>query len=168
LTERVLLGAVVAAHGIKGEVRVKTFTLAPESLGAYGPLTTGSGRTLSIASIRPMKQSEMIVAFAGVADRNQAESLKGEGLYVARAQLPELEAGEFYQADLIGLKVEDSGGKDIGVVRAIHNFGAGDLIEIERVGGESEFIPLSDESVTRVDIAGGRIVIVNLSEAEEG
>lgn len=150
---------VTAAHGLKGEVKVKTFTSSPESLGAYGPLTTEDGRRLEIAGLRAVKADEMIVRFAGVSDRNAAETLKGQSLYVPRGALPESEEGAFYHADLIGLRAEDAAGKFLGTVRAVHNFGAGDMLEIEFAGGETEFIALTDANVPAVDIAGGRIVI---------
>ena len=92
---RVLLGAVIAAHGTKGEVRVKTFTLAPDALGAYGPLTTDDGRALSIATLRTGKPGEAIVRFDGVADRNAAEALRGRQLSVPRTALPAPDADEF-------------------------------------------------------------------------
>jgi 16S rRNA processing protein RimM len=153
------LGAVAGAHGIKGEVKVKIFTETPEGLGAYGPLTTESGRTLTIASLRGSKPGEAIVRFENVPDRNAAEGLRGEGLYVPRAALPEPEADEFYLADLIGLRAEDSAGNHFGVVSAVHNFGAGPVLEIALADGGSEFVPFADATVPIVDIAGGRIVV---------
>jgi 16S rRNA processing protein RimM len=158
LKERVLLGAVAAAHGISGEVRVKTFTASPENLGAYGPVLTEDGRTLAIVNLRASKGDEAIVRFAGVEDRNTAERLKGQRLYVPRAALPEPEKGEFYSTDLIGLRVEDRDGKHLGAVIGVHNFGAGDVVEIERAGGEREFVPFTDRFVPVVDIAASRIV----------
>jgi 16S rRNA processing protein RimM len=150
---------VVAAHGIKGEVKVKSFTATPEGLGAYGPVTTEGGRQLEIAALRPGKGDDAVVRFAGISDRNTAESLKWQWLYVPRAALPAPVANEFYHADLIGLRAEDASGKPLGTVRALHNFGAGDLIEIEFPNGETEFLPFTDANVPAVDIAGGRIVI---------
>ena len=160
MNERVLLGAVIAAHGIKGEVKVKTFTEAPENLDAYGALTTDDGRRLEVASLRPTKGDEAVARFKGIADRNAAESLKGQALYVPRDALPEPEPGEFYLADLIGLKAEDEGGAALGTVKAVHNFGAGDVIEIVRANGASEYVPFTDNAVPTVDVAGGRVVIV--------
>jgi 16S rRNA processing protein RimM len=160
LRERVLLGAVIAAHGIKGEVKVKTFTEAPENLDAYGALTTDDGRRLEVASLRPTKGDEALAQFAGISDRNAAESLKGQGLYVPRAALPEPEPGEFYLTDLIDLNAEAEDGAVLGRVKAVHNFGAGDVIEIARADGGSEYVPFTDEAVPAVDVAGGRVVIV--------
>ena len=158
MEKRVLLAAVAAAHGISGEVKVKTFTAAPENLSAYGAVSTGDGRELTIVSLRASKNGEAIVRFEGVADRNAAERLKGQQLFVSRTSLPEPEKGEFYQADLIGLKVEDAGGAHLGTVSRIHNFGAGDMIEIALLNGASELVPFTDAFVPVVDIAGGRMV----------
>jgi len=143
LAERVLLGAVIGAHGIKGEVRVKTFTLTPDALGAYGPLTTDDGRRLLIGALRAGKPGEAVVRFDGVADRNAAEALKGRQLFVPREALPAPEEDEFYHADLVGLAVEDTSNTALGRVRALHNFGAGDVMEIETPSGATEFVPFS-------------------------
>ena len=143
MAERVLLGAVIGAHGIKGEVRVKTFTLTPDALGAYGPLTTDDGRRLLIGALRAAKPGEAVVRFEGVADRNGAEALKGRQLFVPREALPAPEPDEFYHADLIGLAVEDTSNTALGRVRALHNFGAGDVMEIETPSGATEFVPFS-------------------------
>jgi 16S rRNA processing protein RimM len=161
------LGVVVAAHGIKGEVKVKTFTENPERLGAYGPLTTEAGRVLEVAALRPGKAGEAVVRFDGIADRNAAERLKGQSLFVPRSALPPPEEGEFYLADLIGLRAEDSTGKALGTVKSVHNFGAGDVLEIEFTGGATEFVAFTDANVPDVDIAGGRVVIVPPSYAED-
>jgi 16S rRNA processing protein RimM len=156
---RVLLGAVMSAHGIKGEVKVKTFTEHADGLAAYGPVLTEDGRRFEIAALRATKADEAVVRFAGVADRNAAETLKGQRLYVPRAALPEPEAGAFYHADLVGLRAEDASGNVLGTVSAVHNFGAGDMLEIERTDGEAELVPFTDANVPIVDIAAGRIVI---------
>jgi 16S rRNA processing protein RimM len=158
LAERVLLGAVIGAHGIKGEVRVKTFTADPDALGAYGPLTTDDGRRLQVGALRVGKPGEAVVRFEGVADRNGAEALKGRQLFVPREALPAPEEGEFYHADLIGLAVEDSSNTALGRVRAMHNFGAGDVMEIETPSGEIEFIPFNASVVVKVELPN-RIVI---------
>ena len=165
---RILLGVVAAAHGIKGEVKVKTFTQSPEGLRAYGPVSTEDGRQLEIAALRPFKPDEVIVRFAGIADRSTAESLKGRSLYVLRAALPATEAGEFYYGDLIGLRAEDPSGNPLGTVRGVHNFGAGDVVEIEFADGTTEFIAFNDANVPAVDIAAGRIVIEVPPDVEEG
>jgi len=162
----ILLGVVTAAHGIKGEVKVKTFTQSPKGLGDYGPVSTEDGRQLEIAALRPSKPDEAIVRFAEIADRSAAESLKGRSLYVPRAALPDTDAGEFYYADLIGLKAEDRSGNPLGKVCGVHNFGAGDVVEIEFADGTTEIIAFNDDSVPVVDIAAGRIVIALAPDAE--
>ncbi len=159
MNERVPLGAVIAAHGIKGEVRVKTFTSRPEAISAYGPLSTEAGRELVIKTLKPSKGDEVIVRFEGITARDEAEKLKGQQLFVARASLPEPEAGEFYHADLIGLKVEDREGNLLGKIAALHNFGAGDVIELEFLNGKMEFVPFAADVVLEIDIANRRMVI---------
>ncbi|HYM18686.1 MAG TPA: ribosome maturation factor RimM [Micropepsaceae bacterium] len=154
-----LLGAVLGAHGIKGEVKVKTFTLKPENLGLYGPLTTRSGRRLKVLSVRATQTDQAVVAFDGIGDRNAAEALISEELFVARAAFPAPEPGEFYEADLLSLKAEDRTGKPLGKVRALHNFGAGDVLEIELLGGNTEFVPFHGDAVHAVDLKAGRIVV---------
>ena len=153
------MGAVVAAHGIKGEVRIKTFTASPDALMAYGPLATGGGRVLRITSLKSGKGDEAIVRFEGIADRTAAERLKGEQLSVSRDALPEPDAGEFYHADLVGLRVEDASGKALGNVKAVHNFGAGDIIEVAGANGATELVPFNTLTIREIDVANGRIVI---------
>jgi 16S rRNA processing protein RimM len=152
------LGAVIGAHGTKGEVRVKTFTLEPHALGAYGPLTTDDGRSLSVAHLRTGKPGEAVVRFDGIADRNAAEALRGRQLSVPRSALPAPDADEFYHADLIGLAVEDRERVSLGRLRALHNFGAGDVMEIETPQGAIEFIPFNSTVVLKVELPD-RIVI---------
>jgi 16S rRNA processing protein RimM len=164
---RVLVGVIAAAHGIKGEVKVKAFTATPGGLGTYGPVQTEDGRQLEIAALRAFKPDEVIVAFAGISDRNMAESLRGQRLYVPRAVLPEPATGEFYHADLVGLRAQDGSGKAIGTVRGVHNFGAGDVLEIEFSGGAMEFIAFTDANVPVVDVAAGYIVIEPPRYAED-
>ena len=137
---------------------MKTFTSAPENLGAYGALTTEDGRSLIVARLRAGKGDEAIVRFEGVKDRNAAETLKGQRLYVPRDALPAPDKGEYYQADLVGLRVEDVKGAQLGTVAGVHNFGAGDVIEIKTFSGEREYLPFNNAAVPVVDIEGGRIV----------
>jgi 16S rRNA processing protein RimM len=153
-----LVGTILGAHGLKGEVKVKTFTQSPEGIGRYGPLFAEDGRSFAITGIRPFKGDSVALRFKGVDDRTSAEALKGVRLYIPRTALPEPQAGEFYHADLLGLRAEDTSGKTLGIVRGVHNFGAGDVIEIEDAGGASIMIPFTREAVTVVDVAGGRIV----------
>jgi 16S rRNA processing protein RimM len=147
-------------------VKVKTFTEMPEKLGAYGPLRTRDGRTFLVAGVRPAKDAA-IVQFEGIGSRDAAESLKGAELFVPRNALPSAEAHEFYHADLVGLRAEDTEGRSIGKVIAVHNFGAGDVIEIEREdGGGTVLMPFTREIVPSIDIAENRIVIAAPEEVE--
>lgn len=163
----VLLGAVIGAQGLKGEVKVKTFTQSPERLGAYGPLHTKDGKRFRVLSVREAKDAA-VVALDGVNDRNAAEALKGAELFVPRSALPKEEADEFYHADLVGLRAEDTEGRAMGTIRAVHNFGAGDVLEIVRDDGDEVFLPFTREVAQEIDIEGGRIVIAAPEEIEAG
>jgi 16S rRNA processing protein RimM len=155
----ILLGVVIGAQGLKGGVKVKTFTETPENLSAYGPLHTRDNNKLKIADLREAN-GIAIVQFEGVDTREAAESLKGTELYVARATLPQTPAQEFYHADLLGMRAEDTEGRHIGKVIAIHNFGAGDVIEIARDDdGGTVLMPFTREIVPTIDAGEGRIVI---------
>ena len=168
MSRGILLGAIIGAQGLKGEVKVKTFTQTPESLGAYGPLHGEDGRIYKVASARAMKSDVAIVRFDGVADRNAAEALKGVQLFVHRDQLPATDIEEFYHADLIGLSAQDEEGRLIGTVRGIHNFGAGDVIDIERADGGNLLLPFNREFVPAVEIRNARVVIAVPEEVEAG
>ena len=163
---RVCLGQLGAAHGIRGEVRLHSFTSDPAAIANYGPLETEDGRVFEITSLRPAKD-HFVATLAGIGDRNAAERLANIKLYVPRDRLPAPEqADEFYHADLIGLAVVDRAGEKLGTVIAIHNFGAGDLIEVRPdAGGNTELVPFDETHVPAVDVAAGRIVVA-LSKAE--
>jgi 16S rRNA processing protein RimM len=164
----ILLGVVIGAQGLSGEVKVKTFTAAIENLRGYGPLYAQGGREFIVASARHAKADIAVVRFKGVDDRNAAEALKGTELRVARDALPPTEDDEFYHADLVGLRAEDAEGRALGTVKGIHNFGAGDVIEIERADGGDIFLPFTRETVPTVDLKSSRIVIaVQEDEAAE-
>ncbi len=164
----ILLGVVIGAHGLSGEVKMKTFTETPDRLGAYGPLFAKDGRAFAVASVRITASDGAVVRFKGVGDRTSAEALKGLELFVARAALPRTEAEEFYHADLAGLRVEDEEGRLIGHVRAIHNFGAGDVLDIEKPDGSEALLPFTREFAPLVDVRAGRIVIAVPEEVEAG
>ena len=133
---RVCLGQIGAAHGVRGEVRLRSFTAEPAAIANYGPLEAEDGRVFEIETLRPAKspdQHHFVARLAGIADRSAAERLANIKLYVPRERLPAPEEpDEFYHADLIGLAVVDSAGQRLGSVVGIHNFGAGDLIEVRR------------------------------------
>ena len=154
MSERqVNLAAVAGAHGIRGEVRLKLFSESLESLKHHQRLFAGE-RPLTLAAIRPGNDGA-VAKFDGIDDRNAAEALRGLLLSVPRSELPPLEAGEYYHADLIGLPCEDKEGAPIGTVVAVENFGAGDLLEIERQNGKRALIPFRDGIA---DLEGDRIV----------
>ena len=163
----VLLGVVIGAQGLKGEVKVKAFTQSPEKLAAYGPLHTKDGKSFRANFVRKTKDGA-VIALEGVNDRNAAEALKGAELYVPRSALPKEDADEFYHADLIGLRAEDTEGRAMGTVRALHNFGAGDVIELVRDDGDEVFLPFTREVAQEIDIESGRIVIAAPEEVEAG
>jgi len=166
MARNILLGAVIGAHGLKGEVKVKTFTHSPEKLGAYGPLSTKDGRALTVAQLRAAKPDEAVVRFAEIADRNAAEALKGTELFVPREALPAAEADEFYHADLVGLRAEDEEGRVLGTVSGVHNFGAGDVIEIVRADGDTVMLPFTREVVPVIEIEAGRVIIAAPEDVE--
>jgi 16S rRNA processing protein RimM len=157
---RVCLGQIGAAHGVRGEVRLRSFTADPAAIVSYGPLETEDGRVLEIESLRPAKD-HFVVTLSGIADRNAAEELANTKLYVPRERLPEpSEPDEFYHADLVGLAVLDRTGRQRGIVVAVHNFGAGDLIEVRPDGGgKTELLPFDTATVPTVDVAAGKIVV---------
>ena len=159
LDNPVQLAVIGAAHGIKGEVRVKTYTGDPMDLGSYGLLYDASGKSYEVLSIRPGK-TVVVVRFAGVEDRNAAEALNGKELYVDHAQLPQdLDEDEFYYTDLIGLAVRDSAGVSYGKVSAVFNFGGGDVLEIKESGKKPVMIPFTLTSVPEILMEEGAILI---------
>lgn len=163
--ERVLVGAIAAPHGVRGLVKVKSFTAEPADIAAYGPLTDEAGRrqiALEVMSATGGAAGTLICRVGGVADRDGAEALKGLRLYVERAALPAPEdADEYYQADLIGLAAVLADGTEFGRVVAVQNYGAGDLLEIERPAGTPRLVdlPFTRAAVPQIDLAGRRITV---------
>jgi 16S rRNA processing protein RimM len=155
LTDRlILVGQIGQAHGLKGEVKLTSFTQDPESLIAYSPLLTQSGREISVEKLKPVKGAFYAV-LKGITDRNQSEALQGEKLYVPREKLPEPEAGVFYQADLIGLELQTLEGEAIGRVEAMVNYGGGDLLDVALPGrAQTVLIPFKG---AEVDLKAGLI-----------
>jgi 16S rRNA processing protein RimM len=158
---RVVMAHVTSAHGIRGDVVLKTHMDDPLDLTGYGPLTDeAGGRRFEIKSLRVTAKG-VIVHFKGVEDRTTAEGLRGVGLFVDRAALPPADDGVYYHVDLIGLAAVDAAGVAVGKVVAVQNFGAGTMLEISRPGvRETEYVPFTDAFVPAVDIAGGRVVVV--------
>ncbi|NWH09548.1 MAG: ribosome maturation factor RimM [Alphaproteobacteria bacterium] len=151
---RILVGQITKAHGLKGEVKVKSFTADPFALASYGPVMAEDGRMLSFQRLRT-GPGALLARFEGVDDRNAAEAIEGLKLYVARAALPEAGEAEYYHADLIGLRARDDEGAEIGRVAAVYDFGAGDVIEIAREGEKPLLLPFTDAAVPIVDLEGG-------------
>ena len=156
---RICLGQIGAPHGVRGEVRLRSFTAEPAAIAAYGPLESDDGSVFTIETLRPAKDF-FVVKLAGVANRDAAERLTNTKLYVPRERLPEPQsADEYYHADLIGLRVVDRAGRPRGTVVAIHNFGAGDVIEIRpETGDKTEMLPFDAATVPEIDLARGRLV----------
>jgi len=157
--DRLLLGEIGAAQGLKGEVRLKSYTEDPAAIAAYGPLDTDARGPIEIESVRVTPKA-LIARIKGVTTREGAEALNRTKLYLSRARLPESEEDEWYQADLIGLAVVGEDGEPLGRLIAVHNFGASDIIEINREGGKNVLVHFTEATVPKVDIAGGQIVLV--------
>jgi 16S rRNA processing protein RimM len=161
VTDRICVARIGAAHGLRGEVRLNSFTADPMAVTQYGILSDADGTSsYEIESCRPGK-GVLIARFKGVADRTAAERLCNIDLYVPRDRLPPPAPGEYYYADLVGLSAIGEDGAQIGTVVAIHDFGAGDLLEIApSAGGPTMMLPFTDAVVPTIDIAGGRLVVV--------
>ena len=161
--DQVLVGVIVGAHGIKGEVKLKSFTSEPLSVGRSGPLQSSSGQSFEIVKLKAAKD-DFIASLKDVSDRNEAETLKGTELFVARESLPKLKANEAYAHDLMGLDVLLDDGSRLGKLVGMPNYGAGDLLEVEVMGNtETVLIPFTNAFVPQNDFTSGKI-IVNLPE----
>jgi 16S rRNA processing protein RimM len=160
VVERICVARIGAAHGIKGEVKLWSFTADPASVKDYGPLESEDGTLrFEIEAVRPAK-NHLVARLSGVRDRAAAERLTNMRLYVPRERLPVPAPDEFYHADLIGLRAESRDGAELATIVAIHDFGAGDLLELRPAGASSTVLmPFTAATVPVVDIAGGRIVI---------
>ncbi len=158
-TKLVVMGIITNAHGIRGEVKIKSFTENPQDIAAYGPLLVNDGpREVEILRLRPAKGT-FVAKLKGIDDRNAAEALKGCKLKIPRQRLPEPDDDEFYYEDLLGLRVEDEHGQPLGRIKAVQNFGAGDLLEIQPKKGASFYVPFTRRDVPHVDLAGGLVVV---------
>jgi 16S rRNA processing protein RimM len=160
-THRILLAHVAAAHGIRGDVTLKTYMDDPRQLSNYRPLGDETGaRRFDLTALRVTTKG-VVAHFKGIDQRNDAEALRGAGIYVDRAALPPAEDGSYYHVDLIGLAAIDAAGVSIGKVLAVENFGAGTMLEIKRTGvRDTEYVPFTDAFVPDVDITHGRVVVV--------
>lgn len=166
--DRVCLGVVVGAHGVHGRLRVKPFTADPEAIGDYGPVEDEARQWTRRIRVTGRVKGVVVAEMEGVRRREEAEALRGTKLMVPRAALPEPEdENEFYYADLVGLTAETAGGERLGMVRAVHDFGAGDVLEVTLAEGGTALYPFTRQVVPEVDLAGGRLVIEPPAEAGE-
>ena len=165
--EMICVGAIAGAFGVTGEVRLKSFCTEPTDIGSYGPLTSEDGaQVFKITLTRPVAGG-LGAKIAGISTKEAADALRGTSLFVPRSKLPSLPDDEYYHADLIGLDAYDTGGVLLGKVSAVHNHGAGDILEISPVRHKSALLlPFTMAIVPNVDILAGRIV-VNLPEETE-
>ena len=160
LENPVLMGVIGAAQGLRGEVRVKSFTEDPMAIGEYGTLYGKDGQPFEVLEIRPHKEM-VVMRFRGINNRDQAEALNGAELFVERDNLDDedLDADEFFYADLEGLEARDAQGNSYGIVTAIFDFGAGDILELTQAGKRAQLIPFSESSVLEIDFEGGTLLI---------
>ena len=162
----VCVARIGAAHGVRGAVKLWTFTEDPLAVQSYGPLLTKDGtQQFEISSVRAAKD-HLVATFKGIATRTDAEKLNGIELYVPRERLPDTDGDEYYHADLIGLAAVSAADEPLGRVVAIHNFGAGDIIEIAPPRGATMLLPFTNAVVPTVDVEGGRVVIELPQEIE--
>ena len=166
MAERICVAQIGGAHGLRGDVKLKSFTADPMAVKDYGRLTTEDGaESFEIEALRAAK-GHLVARFRGVGDRNAAERLAHLRLFVPRERLPPPAVDEFYHADLIGLRAVTADGTEVGTVAAIHDFGAGDILELRpQAGGTTIMVPFTAAFVPSVDIAGGRIVVAPPEDA---
>jgi len=157
---QICVARIGAAHGVRGAMKLWTFTEDPLAVRRYGPLTTKDGtRQFEVATAREAN-GHLVATLKGVATREEAERLNGVELYIAREKLPDTDEDEYYHADLIGLAAVNAVNEPLGRVIAIHNFGAGDIIEIAPPHGATMLLPFTNAVVPTVDLENGRVVIV--------
>ena len=166
MPDQICIARIGAAHGVRGAVKLWTFTEDPFAVQHYGPLTTRDGaRTFEVATAREAK-GHLVATLKGIATREDAERLNGIELFIAREKLPATDENEYYHADLIGLPAVTAAGEPLGRVAAIHNFGAGDIIEIAPPQGPTLLLPFTNAVVPTVDLANGHVVIELPKEIE--
>lgn len=166
---RVLLGVILNAHGIRGQVMIKSFTEYPEDVAAYGPLEDEAGARSFEIEVESVTPKGVIARIEGVGDRTSAEKLKGTQLYVPRDALPSPDEDEYYHADLVGLQAVDRDGKPIGRIANVLNFGAGDILEIAKPHVRQTLLwPMRADVVLAVDLSGGTITLEAPPEIDAG
>ncbi|MGV8953561.1 MAG: ribosome maturation factor RimM [Cypionkella sp.] len=156
----ICIGAIAGSFGVQGEVRLKSFCSEPTDIASYGPLVTEDGQTsYKITLTRPVAGG-LGARISGVTTKEQADDLRGVNLFVDKKKLPKLPDDEFYHADLIGMTAFDTGGAELGRVHAVHNHGAGDLLEITGPNLKTALLlPFTLANVPNVDLAAGRVII---------
>ena len=161
MPDRICVGQIGTAHGLRGEVRLRAFTEDPMAVAMLGPLESEDGsRRFDVEAVRPAKD-HLVARLSGVGDRTAAEALRNVRLYARRDRLPDPEDDDtFYHADLIGLSVLDPNGAELGRITALHNFGAGDILEIQTIDpGEPVLLPFTKLTVPTVDVAAGHVIV---------
>ncbi len=167
-SDRICVGAISGAFGVRGEVRLKSFCAEPPAIAGYGPLYTEDGSRSFAVTITRAIPGGLAARLSGVATKEAADALRGTSLFADREKLPSLPDDEFYHADLIGLPVFDTGGAPLGTVRAVYNHGAGDILEILAPGRRAALLlPFTKAVVPTVDLTAGRIVADPPEEADE-
>ena len=156
---RVCVGQITGAHGVRGLVRLRSFTDDPAAVVAYGPLTDEAGQRRFVVHLQSPAKDAWIARIDGVSDRTAAEALRGTRLYVERAALPATDEDEFYHADLLGLRADRTEGGVLGTVTAVHDFGGGTMLEVRLDCGRTVALPFTLAVVPVVDIAAGRVVV---------
>ncbi len=156
----VCVAQIGAPHGVRGAFRLRCFTEVPENVAAYGPVHDEAGRPLFALRILAEAKGGLIAAAPGIADRDAAEALRGLRLFVPRDRLPATEEDEFYHEDLVGLTARAPDGTSLGRVIAVHNHGAGDILEVELEPGRTELVPFTRAAVPAVDLAAGTVELV--------
>jgi 16S rRNA processing protein RimM len=160
--ERILVGVVGAPHGVRGEVRLKSYTSDPMALAGYAALWAGAGgRKLVLSAARLLKDDMLVGRFADIDTRDAAQALTNTPLFVARADLPPPDEDEFYHADLIGLTAVGEDGATVGTVTALPNYGAGDLLEVAPPAGDTFLVPFTRAFVPTIDLPGRRVVLAD-------
>lgn len=157
---RVRVGVIAGVHGVRGAVRIKSFTEEPADIGFYSPVENEVGSVKFRLKVTGEVKGLVIATLDGVADRDAAEALKGTELWVARERLPRLAEDEFLYSDLIGLVVEGVDGKRLGTVKAVADYGAGDVLDIRLEPKGDMMVPFTKDSVPEVDVPGGRLVVI--------
>jgi 16S rRNA processing protein RimM len=157
---KICVGQFAGAHGVRGLVKLRSFTAEPEAIFTYAPLSDESGERVFKVALKSTASDHMIVTVEGIADKEAADMLRGDRLYVPRTVFPKTAPGEFYEADLIGMVAEDKEGKEYGRVMGVHDHGAGVFLEIGTSRKDSFMLPFKDPFVPKIDLKVGKVVIV--------